>query len=64
MRNLLTLAIAASLLGACAHGGDMPAVRAGNDPDPAKARVGVRTAGAGGSHAPGGETFSDVGSVR
>ena len=44
--------------------GDKPTVRAGNDPDPAKARVGVRTAGAGGSHAPGGETFSDVGSVR
>lgn len=74
MRHLLTLAVAAGLLAACAHGGDMPTVRAGNDPDPAKARTGGRAAGAGGSHAPGGtglgsgtmgaESFSGAGSVR
>ncbi len=52
----------------------MPTVRAGNDPDPAKARYAGRAAGAGGSHAPGGsglgsgtmgaESFSGAGSVR
>ncbi|HWI36040.1 MAG TPA: hypothetical protein VNU64_06275 [Burkholderiales bacterium] len=74
MRNLLALFIAAALLAACAHAGDMPTVRAGNDPDPAKARAGGRASGAGGSHAPGGtglgsgtmgaESFSGAGSVR
>jgi len=74
MRNLFTLAVVASLVAACAHSGEMPTVRAGNDPDPAKARAGGRAAGAGGSHAPGGtglgsgtmgaESFSGAGSVR
>ena len=74
MRNLLVFAIIGSLLAACAHSGDMPTVRAGNDPDPAKARAGGRSAGAGGSHAPGGtglgsgtmgaESFSGAGSGR
>jgi hypothetical protein len=74
MRNLVALVVVAAVLAACAHGGDMPTVRAGNDPDPAKARAGGRAAGAGGSHAPGGtglgsgtmgaEGFSGAGSVR
>jgi hypothetical protein len=74
MRNLLAIALVVSLTGACAHSGDMPGVRAGNDPDPAKARSAGRAGGAGGSHAPGGtglgsgtmgaETFSGAGSVR
>lgn len=64
MPNLLALIVAGTLLGACAHNGDMPTVRAGNDADPAKARAGGRIAGAGGSNAPGGETFSGVGSAR
>jgi len=74
MRNGFALAVMASLLVACAHSGEMPTVRAGNDPDPAKARAGGRAAGAGGSHAPGGtglgsgtmgaESFSGAGSVR
>lgn len=71
------IVIALSLLAlasACAHTGDMPSVRAGNDPDTAKARTAGRAAGAGGSHAPGGtglgsgtmgaESFSGAGSVR
>jgi hypothetical protein len=59
---------------ACVHTGDMPTVRAGNDPDTSKPRAGGRAAGAGGTHAPGGtglgsgtmgaETFSGAGSVR
>lgn len=59
---------------ACAHTGDMPTVRAGNEPDGSKARFAGRAAGAGGSHAPGGtglgsgtmgaESFSGSGSVR
>lgn len=75
MRRILALVVSAALAAACAHSGDMPSVRAGNDPDPAaKARFAGRAAGAGGSHAPGGtglgsgtmgaESFSGAGSVR
>jgi hypothetical protein len=74
MRNCFAFAVGACLVAACAHSGDMPTVRAGNDPDPAKARAGGRAAGAGGSHAPNGsglgsgtmgaESFSGAGSVR
>ena len=74
MRKVVALSIAVALGAACAHSGDMPTVRAGNDPDPAKARVAGRAAGAGGSHAPGGTglgsgtmgagSFSGAGSVR
>jgi hypothetical protein len=68
------LSVLVTVTAACAHNGDMPSVRAGNDPDPSKARVAGRAAGAGGSHAPGGsglgsgtmgaETFSGAGSIR
>ena len=66
--------VAVIALSACAHSGDMPTPRAGNDPDNSKARFAGRAAGAGGSHAPGGtglgsgtmgaESFSGAGSVR
>lgn len=65
MRKVSALAIATTLFAACAHSGDMPTVRAGNDPDPAaRARLTDRAAAAGGSHAPGGENFSGTGSSR
>jgi hypothetical protein len=73
MWKVFTL-LAIVTLSACAHTGDMPTPRAGNDPDNSKARVAGRAAGAGGSHAPGGtglgsgtmgaESFSGAGSVR
>lgn len=66
--------LAVLMLSACAHSGDVPTPRAGNDPDTSKARFAGRAAGAGGSHAPGGtglgsgtmgaESFSGAGSVR
>jgi len=66
--------LAVLMLNACAHSGDLPTPRAGNDPDISKPRVAGRAAGAGGSHAPGGtglgsgtmgaESFSGAGSVR
>jgi hypothetical protein len=73
-KSIAALSVGITLTAACAHNGDMPSVRAGNDPDPAKARTAGRAAGAGGSHAPGGtglgsgtmgaESFSGAGSVR
>lgn len=59
-----SLAILVTLATACAHSGDMPTVRTGNDPDNSKARLASRTAAAGGSHAPAGEVFSSSGSAR
>jgi hypothetical protein len=58
------LAVLVTSVAACAHSGDMPTVRTGNDPDTSKARVASRTAAAGGSHAPAGEIFSSAGSAR
>jgi hypothetical protein len=54
MWKVLALLVGVSALAAaCAHGGDMPTVRAGNEPTSEKARAAGRAAGAGGSHAPG-----------
>ena len=59
----LLLALGAT---ACVHSGDMPPVRAGNDPASAneRARAGGHAAAGGGAHSPGSETFSGVGSSR
>jgi hypothetical protein len=63
-KTLASLGIAVTVAAGCAHNGEMPTVRAGNDPDPSNPRV--RDAGriAGGSHATGAETFSGAGSTR
>ena len=56
MKTLAALSVVA-LISACAHPGEMPRVRAGNEPDTsasAQDRMSGRAAGAGGSHAPGG----------
>ena len=64
----MTKAISGILLAlsvtACVHSGDMPTVRAGNDPETpnARARAGGHAAAGGGSHSPGSVTFSGVGS--
>lgn len=55
MSKVIALLAAASVLAtACASTGEMPTVRAGNEPQSEKAREAGRTAGAGGSQAPNG----------
>lgn len=55
MWKVLAILTSVSLLAsACAHTGEMPSVRAGNEPQSEKAREAMRTAGAGGSQAPNG----------
>jgi hypothetical protein len=66
MRKTITGLLFALSATACVHNGDMPTVRAGNDPVSAneRARAGGHAAAGGGSHSPGSETFSGVGSSR
>ncbi len=75
MRKIITVTALLGLLAACAHTSDnLPPIRAGGDADNARARVGGRAAGAGGSHAPGStglgagtmgvESNASVGSAR